>query len=446
MLEPRDILAGDRRLGDALRDAMTRDRRAARRGRTDRAGCCSSIPTSSWSVERRPRESQPRVQLVDVAVGGHARIGLRHARSVEEAGLARIAGLGVDFHQVTIIRARTRRLHSSERPPAVSPAAARVVSAARTRPALAADERSVSHPRLRSDAAADAGRSRAAEIPRVAGEVSDAARRWRRAPEDDVAETWRPLGYNIRPRRLHAIARESVERYGGALPSDETTLRSFKGIGEYTAGAVLSFAFGKRAAILDTNVARVLFRVFVGRGDPKAHAMKRSAVGHVANGAAAPPRVRLQPGADGFRRDGVRGAEAEMPALPDAARLRGLPVQSGQRTLMDPATRPRVVVAAAVIEHDGRFLVTRRPTGVHLEGYWEFPGGKCEAGRNAGGLPAPRDRGGARDRQRGGRRAAGRQHTTTPSAASSCISSPAGFAANPGRCSGRRCDGSPATT
>jgi A/G-specific adenine glycosylase len=95
------------------------------------------------------------------------------------------------------------------------------------------------------------------------------------APESAVADTWRPLGYNIRPRRLHAIARESVARFGGELPSDEETLRSFKGIGAYTAGAVLSFAFGQRAAILDTNVARVLFRVFVGAGVPKAHGMKR---------------------------------------------------------------------------------------------------------------------------------------------------------------------------
>jgi A/G-specific adenine glycosylase len=95
------------------------------------------------------------------------------------------------------------------------------------------------------------------------------------APEADVSETWRPLGYNIRPRRLHAIARESVARYGGALPDDEETLRSFKGIGAYTAGAVLSFAFGQRAAILDTNVARVLFRVFLGTGTPKAHATRR---------------------------------------------------------------------------------------------------------------------------------------------------------------------------
>jgi len=83
----------------------------------------------------------------------------------------------------------------------------------------------------------------------------------------EVDRTWRPLGYNARPRRLHAIAREVVARYGGQLPSDEETLRSFKGIGAYTAGAVQSFAFGQRAPIVDTNVARVLFRVFIGRGN-----------------------------------------------------------------------------------------------------------------------------------------------------------------------------------
>ena len=95
------------------------------------------------------------------------------------------------------------------------------------------------------------------------------------ADQEEVTETWRPLGYNIRPRRLQAIARESVARYGGELPSDEATLLSFKGIGAYTAGAIRSFAFGQRAAILDTNVARVLHRVFVVKGDVKAHAMKR---------------------------------------------------------------------------------------------------------------------------------------------------------------------------
>ncbi len=87
------------------------------------------------------------------------------------------------------------------------------------------------------------------------------------APEGDVTATWYPLGYNIRPKRLQSIAREAVERFGGRLPADEQTLLSFKGIGAYTAGAVRSFAFGQRAAILDTNVARVLFRMFVAKGD-----------------------------------------------------------------------------------------------------------------------------------------------------------------------------------
>jgi len=95
------------------------------------------------------------------------------------------------------------------------------------------------------------------------------------APEHEVAKAWYPLGYNIRPRRLQSIAREAVAKYGGELPSDHETLMSFKGIGEYTAGAIRSFAFGQRAAILDTNVARVLFRVFVAKGDPKQHAVKR---------------------------------------------------------------------------------------------------------------------------------------------------------------------------
>jgi len=90
-----------------------------------------------------------------------------------------------------------------------------------------------------------------------------------------VDKAWRPLGYNARPRRLHAIAREVMSRYDGELPSDERTLRSFKGIGAYTAGAIQSFAFGHRAPIVDTNVARVLFRVFVGLGDRTSTPLKK---------------------------------------------------------------------------------------------------------------------------------------------------------------------------
>jgi len=87
-----------------------------------------------------------------------------------------------------------------------------------------------------------------------------------KARASEVKRAWYPLGYNIRPLRLHSIARETVSRYGGRLPEEPEELLQFKGIGRYTAGAVATFAYGKAAPILDTNVARVLHRVFIGRG------------------------------------------------------------------------------------------------------------------------------------------------------------------------------------
>jgi A/G-specific adenine glycosylase len=80
----------------------------------------------------------------------------------------------------------------------------------------------------------------------------------------DVKRTWYPLGYNIRPVNLQGIARETMARYEGRLPDDGDALRSMRGIGRYTAGAILSFAYRQDAALVDTNVRRVLGRVFLG--------------------------------------------------------------------------------------------------------------------------------------------------------------------------------------
>jgi len=85
------------------------------------------------------------------------------------------------------------------------------------------------------------------------------------APVAEVRRLWYPLGYNVRPIRLHAIACETVARYGGRLPDREEALRRLPGVGRYTAGAILSFAYGRDTAVLDTNVRRVLGRVFLGR-------------------------------------------------------------------------------------------------------------------------------------------------------------------------------------
>jgi len=83
-----------------------------------------------------------------------------------------------------------------------------------------------------------------------------------KAPVREVREAWYPLGYNVRPLRLHAIARTAVRRYQGRLPETAEELRRLKGIGRYTAAAVMTFAYDRPQAILDTNVRRVLRRVF----------------------------------------------------------------------------------------------------------------------------------------------------------------------------------------
>ena len=79
-----------------------------------------------------------------------------------------------------------------------------------------------------------------------------------------VCEAWEGLGYYARARNLHKIATQltSGGRRRGTLPVQPDELRALPGIGRYTAGAVASFAYERRAALVDTNVARVLRRVF----------------------------------------------------------------------------------------------------------------------------------------------------------------------------------------
>lgn len=88
------------------------------------------------------------------------------------------------------------------------------------------------------------------------------------APPRRVREAWEGLGYYRRATNLHRLARVVARRYNGAIPSDPAVLRRLPGVGPYTAGAVASFAYHRRSPAVDTNVARVLDRVFSLRGTP----------------------------------------------------------------------------------------------------------------------------------------------------------------------------------
>ena len=86
------------------------------------------------------------------------------------------------------------------------------------------------------------------------------------APADAVRESWAGLGYYARARNLHSAVRRVVDDHAGVFPADPAVLRALPGIGRYTAGAVASIAFGADEAAVDTNIARVLGRVFRVRG------------------------------------------------------------------------------------------------------------------------------------------------------------------------------------
>ena len=202
----------------------------------------------------------------------------------------------------------------------------------RPRPAVAADQRPVPHPRVRGDAAADAGRSRAAEV-RTSGStkypsleaLADApTKRTSRRPGVRSATTSGPGGSTrSRASRSRATAAQ--------LPSDEATLLSFKGIGAYTAGAVRasrsasarpsSTPTSRACSSASSSAAATRRRTRCSR---HLWSVSRTVLPHAA-------RVRLQPGADGFRRHALHGAQAEVPALPDARRCARLPVQSRER-------------------------------------------------------------------------------------------------------------------
>lgn len=82
------------------------------------------------------------------------------------------------------------------------------------------------------------------------------------APIERVIKAWEGLGYYSRARNLSLAAREIVEKFGGNIPQTKEELLSIRGFGPYTAGAVLNFAFQKKALAIDGNVIRVITRYF----------------------------------------------------------------------------------------------------------------------------------------------------------------------------------------
>jgi A/G-specific adenine glycosylase len=208
------------------------------------------------------------------------------------------------------------------------------------------------------------------------------------AGEDEVLKSWEGLGYYRRARNLHQAAQLVQSRYGGELPADARALRALPGIGRYTAGALLSIALSRRAAVLDGNVRRVLTRVYDVAQDIRASATE-TRLWHLAEAIVAEVEPHLAGRLnEAFMDLGATICAPKAPRCPLCplqdlclAHARGVEERRPVRTSRPPI--PHVDVTAAILHrprHPGQFLIAQRPVGGMLGGLWEFPGGKCHPG------------------------------------------------------------------
>ena len=190
------------------------------------------------------------------------------------------------------------------------------------------------------------------------------------AEEGDVLKAWEGLGYYRRARNLHRAARLVRERPDGSLPSSYADLRRLPGLGDYTAGAVASIAFGEAVPAADGNVRRVLSRLFDER-DPKPAWVRMAAA------------LLVDPERPGDWNQALMdlGATVCVPRSPrcDECPVAGWCAARSNGTARD---RPgvtvrraprRATIALAVLHAERRVLLVRRPAAGLLGGMWSFP-------------------------------------------------------------------------
>jgi A/G-specific adenine glycosylase len=201
------------------------------------------------------------------------------------------------------------------------------------------------------------------------------------ADPDEVLKAWEGLGYYSRARNLHKAAKVIMHEHDGCVPDSLEALRALPGVGEYTAGAVLSIAFNRPAIAVDANVERVFARLF----DVGAPVKSIVAAGFIRRMAKA-----LIP--EGQARD-FNQALMELGALVcgKKPRCEACPLSRFCQALHLGITAERPVpgkktnysaleIVTGVLVRDGRIFIQKRLESGVWAGFWEFPGGRLEEG------------------------------------------------------------------
>jgi A/G-specific adenine glycosylase len=198
------------------------------------------------------------------------------------------------------------------------------------------------------------------------------------ASADEVLKTWENLGYYARARHLHRAARIVVEKYQGVFPDTWEAITGLPGIGRYTAGAILSIAFGQPFPAVDGNVRRVMSR-FYAIGEPVSAPATHTTLASLA--AAIVPKKSPGLFNQALMDLGAMICTPRSPACKDcplsrlcSARKQGLqdhlPVSEKK-----PVTPHERVTAAFIFNPQRQMLVVQRPARGLLASLWKLPGG-----------------------------------------------------------------------
>lgn len=195
----------------------------------------------------------------------------------------------------------------------------------------------------------------------------------------EVLKVWEGLGYYSRARNLHHAAKTVAERFNGLIPDTWDEIKELKGIGPYSASAILSIAFGRPYAVVDGNVIRVLARFFGIETDVRKATTKNLIQGYADE--------LLDPGRPGDFNQALMelGATVCTPSSPGCqncplgsrcaaraiARTDTIPYKSPAKK------KPHHQIGVGVLKNNqGEVLIAHRPENAMLGGLWEFPGGK----------------------------------------------------------------------